>query len=468
MATAPKFQHYAKVTSMKHNILLLVFAILWSASVSTLAQQEEPLGQQKARLNKLIEAVESGKIAYKLTGPNEIKALLGEPQRDDNDDNGVMEWFVMRYPVVEVHFSKFRIYKDDPLTLRSIIIRGEKVDIKGEGPPALRNANDLRKLENLHDISLKDLDLTDQGKYLKRLEFDTTTLWPPSKKLPAGFDPKKLLEEGKNPGLGIRELHEQGINGEGVGIAILDQPLLLGHEEYTSRLIRYDATRSTSSGSRWLIPRMHGSPIVGIAVGKTCGVAPGAFVFYYAATTTSAHEKQADYIDEIIKYNVTAGDPERIRVISISASPEEASNNDAWREAHKKAQDAGILVVTCSDKFLPYGTLTLKEGKDPDRPESYKRGRYGRPGDVLLIPTGNKTIASYRGVNVYKYERQGGMSWAAPYIAGLAALAFQVNDDLQPQAVVEQLVKTATHTKAGPVVNPRIFIESIKRLNKKS
>ena len=86
---------------------------------------------------------------------------------------------------------------------------------------------------------------------------------------------------------------------------------------------------------------------------------------------------------------------------------------------------------------------------------------------LLLIPTGNKTIATHQGINVYKYERGGGMSWAAPYIAGLAALAFQVNPDLQPQTIVEQLVKTATHTKVGPVVNPQGFIESIRQATKK-
>jgi hypothetical protein len=283
--------------------------------------------------------------------------------------------------------------------------------------------------------------------------------------LPPGFDPQKLLEEGKNPGLGIRSLHEQGINGEGIGIAILDQPLLLGHEEYTSRLLRYDNTRAS-----WLSPRSHGSPIMGIANGKTCGVAPGAFVFYYAAMTTMEHNTQAGWIDEIIKHNETVVDPEdidgwalpypkRILVISISAPPENASNNDAYLKARKRAMDAGILVVTCSKKFLDFGALTLIEGKDPDKPESYKGGSSG---DVLLIPTRNKTIASHQGVDVYRYSRGIANSWAPPYIAGLTALALQVNPDLQPETILEQLIKTATHTKAGPVVNPRGFIDSIK------
>jgi subtilisin family serine protease len=434
----------------------LVLVLGAFTDVSTWAQQDKTLVQNNGRLNELMEAVKSGRIVCHLTEPNEIKALLGEPQREDWDNDGEMRRLIMRYPVVEVHFSRFMIYKNDPLTLRSIIIKGKKVDIKGEGPPALRNVNDLRKLDDLHDISLKDLDLTDQGDYLKNLNFDTTTLWPPSEKLPDGFDPQKLLEEGKNPGLGIRSLHEQGIDGQGAGIAILDQPLLLGHEEYTSRLVRYDATRAT----RWLTPQFHGSPIIGIAVGKTCGVAPGAFVFYYGSTTTSDHEGQADCINEIIKHNETAGDPKRIRVISISASPENASNNDAFLKARKRALDAGILVVTCA---WDYGGLILIDGKDPDDPESYRTGRSGVSKDPLLIPTRNKTIASHQGIDVYRYSRGIAQSWGTPYIAGLAALAFQVNPDLQPETILEQLVKTATHTKAGPVVNPRGFIESVKR-----
>jgi hypothetical protein len=432
MAITLKVQHYAKQTLNKLFILVFTFIILFSLRVSTLAKQDKALGENSSRVNALLEAVKSGKIAYKLTEPNEIKAWLGEPQKEEWDNDGAMRWLIMRYPAVEIHFSKFRIYKDDSLTLRSIIVRGIKIDIGDKGPPALRDANDLRKVDNLHDISLKDLDLTDYYDYLKNMEFDTTTVWPPSNKLPTGFNPHKLLEDGKNPGLGIRSLHEQGINGRGVGIAIFDQPLLLGHEEYSSRLIRYDATRThgryDDALGNWLKLQMHGPPVVGIAVGKTCGVAPRAFVFYYAGKTTVAHEDQADWIDEIIRYNETAEYSQRIRVISISANPGQASNNDAFLKSRKRAWDAGILVLTT--KFLNYGGMTLIEGKDPDKPESYKGGGSS---SELRIPTRNKTIASYRGINTYRYWRGLSESWAPPYIAGLAALAFQVNPDLQPE-----------------------------------
>ena len=51
------------------------------------------------------------------------------------------------------------------------------------------------------------------------ISFNSDTLWPLADKMPEGFDPETVLELGKDPGLGIRDLHEQGITGEGVGIA---------------------------------------------------------------------------------------------------------------------------------------------------------------------------------------------------------------------------------------------------------
>jgi len=59
---------------------------------------------------------------------------------------------------------------------------------------------------------------------LSLANFDSLTSWPPAGKLPAGFSVQQTMEMGKDPGLGIRDLHAKGITGRGVGIAIIDQP----------------------------------------------------------------------------------------------------------------------------------------------------------------------------------------------------------------------------------------------------
>ena len=65
------------------------------------------------------------------------------------------------------------------------------------------------------DVS--DLDFSNYDEELfKQSNFDTDTIWP--KKLPKWLNPEKIMEDGKNPGLGIRNLHKQGIDGKGVKV----------------------------------------------------------------------------------------------------------------------------------------------------------------------------------------------------------------------------------------------------------
>jgi hypothetical protein len=78
--------------------------------------------------------------------------------------------------------------------------------------------------------------------------------------------------------------------------------------------------------------------------------------------------------------------------------------------------------------------------KNPDDPHSYRQGMFGDAVTVLWVPTGNRTTACWRGADLYTYEREGGMSWGAPYLAGLAALAFQVDPKIDPKTIEAQLL----------------------------
>jgi len=51
-----------------------------------------------------------------------------------------------------------------------------------------------------------------------------------------------------------------------------------------------------------------------------------------------------------------------------------------------------------------------------------------------------------------------------PYLAGLAAMAFQIHPEISPDQIVTLFQETATQTKQGRVINPRGFIEAVKRL----
>lgn len=168
---------------------------------------------------------------------------------------------------------------------------------------------------------------------------------------------------------------------------------------------------------------------------------------------------------KLIDHNKDRDILEQIRVVSISTGmfPQQA-NFDRWQETLARAEKNGVLVVTCDPAFLRYGTLTRISDQDPDTPSSYRRGRYGHMDNALLIPAGNRTIASHHGPDVYTYDRTGGMSWAVPYMAGLAALAYQVKPQIDPKTIVDLWLKTATQTDVGPIVNPVGFIEAVRKM----
>jgi len=45
----------------------------------------------------------------------------------------------------------------------------------------------------------------------------------------------------------------------------------------------------------------------------------------------------------------------------------------------------------------------------------------------------SRTTASFTGISEYVFYREGGWSWSIPYIAGLYALAAQVDPEIPPE-----------------------------------
>ncbi len=438
-------------------MLVILFCLL-----GTSIRAEQGAATKSNPLEIARRAAAEGKLAYKLTTPEELKALLGPALKEAKKGDGGMEALDLDYADMQAKFGRMKRYST-PFVLFGIMAKGELIDIGQNRKIVLRNENDLKKFDpfwGFANVSLANLDLRECRELLETMPFDSRTVWPDSSKMPDGFDPRALLEEGKNPGLGIRTLHEQGVDGRGVGIAVIDQPLLKDHVEYADHIVRYETI-----DVQGVPPQMHGPPVASIAMGKTCGVAPGASLYYFAVPMWKQdNTPYCDVIDTIIKLNGRVETTEKICVVSISTGmfPQQA-NFDRWKEALKKADQHGILVVTCAQDRFSYGMIARIGGKDPDDPSSYESAKYGvRPGAVL-VPASNRTTASHEGRDVYTFWREAGMSWATPYLAGLAVLAYQVEPDIEPDTIIELWRRTAVQTDVGSIVNPAGFIETVRK-----
>jgi hypothetical protein len=304
---------------------------------------------------------------------------------------------------------------------------------------------DLR-MANASDFDLRDA-LTD----LLHATFDSRTLWPPADRLPPEFDPQVIMETGKNPGLGVRRLHEQGITGRGVGIAIVDQPLLTDHQEYVNQLRLYEELDDITG--EWLVGSMHGPAVASIAVGQTVGVAPDADLYFIATAMGGGDEPDFSYlargIRRVLEINAQLPADRKIRVISASIGWDNSSvtGYDEVIAAIDDAKAAGLFVICTSEEEL-YGFKFNGLGRvpttDPDDVTSYLPGefwaQYFYPQfdqsywqGQLMVPMDSRTTASPSGLDEYVFYATGGWSWAVPYLAGTYALAAQVDPAITPE-----------------------------------
>lgn len=347
---------------------------------------------------------------------------------------------------------------------------------------------------------LSSFDLSDKLDDLLFAEFDTRTTWPDASLLPKGFDPAVVLEMGRNPGLRVRELHQQSITGRGVSIAIIDLPLSVEHPEYAERLKLYEEVGIPPHAAA----HMHGPAVASIAVGNTLGVAPGADLYFIAAWEGDPHDRKrlleidvtcfAKAVRRILQINRDLPHAGKIRVISMSFS---------WRRSQKgfhemqaavnEAREAGMFILSTDNFRTMYGFsfqgLDRSVNADPDDFNTYRPGIFwasrfyrpglldllqgspGRGGNVLLLPMDSRTTAGPWERDNYVFYRQGGLSWTVPYLAGVYALAAQVEPSITPQRFWSLALKTGrriqiphgeTTVSMGPIIDPVAIMNALR------
>lgn len=351
------------------------------------------------------------------------------------------------------------------------------------------NSTNLWQVD-LRSSDLTRLDLSKSKTDLLYADFDSKTQWPEPGKMPFDFDWQKIMEIGKDPGLGIRALHDQGITGKGVGIAVVDSTLLVDHLEYTDRIRVYEETEDITGSA--LGVEFHGPAVASIAVGKTTGVAPKADLYYIATGDCGGAISIEDFdfscrakaIQRIVEINKDLPANRKIRVLSLSFSwnPQSKGYYEITA-AVNKAKAAGIFVINVGLKQT-YGWRFNGLGRDsrvdPNNFQSYKPPllwnqqffQESFPPNILFVPVDSRTTASPTGMEDYVFYRQGGLSWAVPYLAGMYALALQVKPDITPKEFWKIALRTGKTIQIqhagkdydfGVILDPQALIEAIKR-----
>jgi len=315
---------------------------------------------------------------------------------------------------------------------------------------------------------LSDKDLTNLSvPFLAQLTFDGNTKWPRPALLPDGFAPHELLETGKDPGLGVRELHRQGITGKGIAVAVVDKPIRHRHSEFERRIHYHEVFEGETEG---LSPHFHGIACASILAGKTVGVAPDATIHYFAVPDIGKNFRfYSIAADRIIELNESLGNDEKIKVVSISDGiGRDNPYRQEWESALQRLHQAGIEVIYSSlEVFGPFLWGGCSPYEDRNVPSNYEvalmlKGRDMSP-EAILVPGDYRTTASNNGQNLYVYWGEGGYSWAIPYLAGLSALAWQVAPDLTLAEIEALLTESTARSRDGlRVIRPIQFMDLVR------
>lgn len=138
----------------------------------------------------------------------------------------------------------------------------------------------------------------------------------------------------------------------------------------------------------------------------------------------------------------------------------------------RQAEAAGVAVVHCSGTHFaaPFSLAGAPPFSDRNRADSYEiplmtqRLGSGVVPKELLAPGDYLTVAAAAGPDEYVYYAEGGRSWAAPFLAGLIALALQVKPDASIPDLIRLLDTTAVKNAKGlKIVNPTGFIEAVQQ-----
>jgi subtilisin family serine protease len=347
----------------------------------------------------------------------------------------------------------------DPTSLPQVVTETDFPELRQGSADAIW----LLAGKDLSDKDLRQLSLP----FLSAMTFDHNTLWPDAAMLPEGFAPSEWTEVAKDPGLSVRDLHRQGITGKGVVVAVIDKPIRPDHIEFGERIRYHEVFEGASRGFR---PHFHGMACASILVGETVGVAPEATLHYFA--TPDIGENFHYYslaLDRVIEVNTSLPEDERIRLVSISDGlGRDNPFADEWAAALERAREANIDIVYSSGDRLN-GFLWGGCPPDADRGDAscYKLALYFKGRDIsserVLIPGDYRTTASNIGPDTYVYWGNGGWSWAIPYAAGLAALAWQINPEMTIDQIEEALRETAAPSGDGrSVIQPLAFIDQVR------
>lgn len=273
--------------------------------------------------------------------------------------------------------------------------------------------------------------------------------------------------------LGIDKLHEKGINGEGISVAILDSGIA-AHPDFTNRIIVFKDF--VNNKKEMYDDEGHGTHVAGIiggdgimSSGLLKGIAPKINIVSLKVLNNKGIGKEEDVI-EGIRWIIDNGKRYNIRIVNISFGTfgKNKGSNQKLLESVELLWDLGYVVVVAAGNNGPEtSSITtpgdckkvITVGAENDNIKMIVNGHvktnYSGRGPTMECVQKPDVVAPGNGIysccNLWKkkyfYVAKSGTSMSTPIVSGVLSLLLSQNPHLTNVECKKLIKETSTDLK---------------------
>ena len=309
---------------------------------------------------------------------------------------------------------------------------------------------------------------------MTKLCFSSSTIWPDKDKLPKGFNPSEILEKSTRTNDLVKSLHNKGIDGSGITIAVIDNRFKGDkHIEFEGANI----TRCTLDGAEIINYHFHMEDVLAKLCGKNLGIAPKIKVLYYEVSDEEDCSYDVMNALENIKDRIIRG--EKIRAINYSYSLTDEDAPFKYQQEcialSRELSQLGCELIDSTrfgEDFFCCGTSFINQ---EDNVECYNIASFAKNKpykdkvkEKINILCSGRTILEYCSNTGYKYEVVDCFSWTIPQCVGYYALCLQGNPKLTFKEFTKLSYNSCDVSSNGlRILNIEKLIKKIQLQNKR-
>ena len=297
------------------------------------------------------------------------------------------------------------------------------------------------------DLSNKKFEDDIDNDILRRVNYSTKTIFPSNS--PIAFNRKMIGDSDE-----YKSIHDDGINGEGINVAVIDYGFITVHDELKNKIVN----EVTCEGEC----HFHGSIVSSILAGNNIGICPKSKLYFFESPYFTQVESVISSLKKIYELNNNGAD---IRVVNISAIMHRKSPE--YEILVDKLKSQGCYVLDCKDFLRDFVSIN----KDFYTGECYYHFMDLNNKKVLEYLNSNigvynnsRVLPLHETENDYIYEGQVTNSWTIPIVSGLFALCLQIDKDITYDDFTSIARETKITNKDGKsVINPVGIINKVKQ-----